>query len=120
MCFDHLLGLSLAFHTKRKTGEVLRILDRSVLFPFAHRVIDFVRKGGMADIWKGHRGSAINNIFQTLVMNVSPVVFDIVIATREFLCDGTHLVGWVLISYRSQSISSLLTVSTGGHYRKAG
>ncbi len=28
MCFKHLLDLSLAFHTRRKTGEVLRILDR--------------------------------------------------------------------------------------------
>jgi ABC-type transport system involved in Fe-S cluster assembly fused permease/ATPase subunit len=28
MSFDHLLNLSLAFHTRRKTGEVLRILDR--------------------------------------------------------------------------------------------
>lgn len=28
MAFDHLLNLSLAFHTRRKTGEVLRILDR--------------------------------------------------------------------------------------------
>jgi ABC-type transport system involved in Fe-S cluster assembly fused permease/ATPase subunit len=37
MCFNHLLDLSLSFHTKRKTGEVLRILDR---------------------------GSAINNFFQ--------------------------------------------------------
>lgn len=37
MTFNHLLDLSLAFHTKRKTGEILRILDR---------------------------GSAINSIFQ--------------------------------------------------------
>jgi ABC-type transport system involved in Fe-S cluster assembly fused permease/ATPase subunit len=28
LSFDHLLNLSLAFHTRRKTGEVLRILDR--------------------------------------------------------------------------------------------
>lgn len=28
MAFDHLLSLSLAFHTRRKTGEILRILDR--------------------------------------------------------------------------------------------
>ena len=28
MAFDHLLNLSLAFHTRRKTGEILRILDR--------------------------------------------------------------------------------------------
>lgn len=30
-----------------------------------------------------NRGSAINSIFQTLLMNVAPVVFDIVIATSE-------------------------------------
>lgn len=28
MAFNHLLNLSMAFHSKRKTGEVLRILDR--------------------------------------------------------------------------------------------
>jgi ABC-type transport system involved in Fe-S cluster assembly fused permease/ATPase subunit len=28
LSFDHLLNLSLAFHTHRKTGEILRILDR--------------------------------------------------------------------------------------------
>lgn len=28
LSFDHLLNLSFAFHTRRKTGEVLRILDR--------------------------------------------------------------------------------------------
>jgi ABC-type transport system involved in Fe-S cluster assembly fused permease/ATPase subunit len=28
LSFDHLLNLSFAWHTRRKTGEVLRILDR--------------------------------------------------------------------------------------------
>ena len=28
LAFDHLLNLSFAFHTRRKTGEILRILDR--------------------------------------------------------------------------------------------
>ena len=28
LSFNHLLYLSFAWHTKRKTGEVLRILDR--------------------------------------------------------------------------------------------
>lgn len=28
LSFDHLLKLSFAFHTRRKTGEILRILDR--------------------------------------------------------------------------------------------
>lgn len=28
MSFRHLLSLSMSYHTRRKTGEVLRILDR--------------------------------------------------------------------------------------------
>ena len=28
LSFDHLLQLSFAFHARRKTGEILRILDR--------------------------------------------------------------------------------------------
>lgn len=28
MSFNHLLNLSFAFHTRRKTGEILRVLDR--------------------------------------------------------------------------------------------
>lgn len=41
MAFEHLLNLSLAFHTRRKTGEVLRILDRGQainhIFEVRHR-----------------------------------------------------------------------------------
>lgn len=54
MAFRHLLDLSMSFHTKRKTGEVLRILDR---------------------------GSSINNFFQYLIFSVAPIFFDIIIAT---------------------------------------
>ncbi|CAO1631439.1 unnamed protein product [Parajaminaea phylloscopi] len=54
MAFRHLLDLSMSFHTKRKTGEVLRILDR---------------------------GSAINNFFQYFIFSVIPIFFDIGIAT---------------------------------------
>jgi len=28
LSFDHLLNLSYAWHTRRKTGEILRVLDR--------------------------------------------------------------------------------------------
>ncbi|PWN21842.1 hypothetical protein BCV69DRAFT_233523, partial [Microstroma glucosiphilum] len=54
MAFRHLLDLSMAFHSKRKTGEVLRILDR---------------------------GSSINSFFQYLIFSIGPIFFDIVIAT---------------------------------------
>jgi ABC-type transport system involved in Fe-S cluster assembly fused permease/ATPase subunit len=48
--FDHLLNLSLAWHTKKKTGEVLRILDR---------------------------GSSLNNLFQLILFNILPIFFDV-------------------------------------------
>ncbi|PWN52436.1 hypothetical protein IE53DRAFT_378141 [Violaceomyces palustris] len=61
MAFNHLLNLSMAFHTKKKTGEVLRILDR---------------------------GSAINNFFEYLLFSLTPVFVDIGVAmvymTRTF------------------------------------
>ncbi|KAF8750647.1 ABC transporter transmembrane region [Rhizoctonia solani] len=57
LAFDHLLNLSLAWHTRRKTGEVLRILDR---------------------------GAAINHIFELLVFNVLPTIADIAIAIWIF------------------------------------
>jgi ABC-type transport system involved in Fe-S cluster assembly fused permease/ATPase subunit len=58
LSFDHLLNLSLAFHTHRKTGEILRILDR---------------------------GAAINRIFELLLFNLVPIVLDIVIALVMFV-----------------------------------
>ncbi|KAF9516641.1 hypothetical protein BS47DRAFT_1483796 [Hydnum rufescens UP504] len=58
MSFDHLLNLSLAFHTRRKTGEVLRILDR---------------------------GAAINHIFELLLFNIFPTLVDIVVALTVFV-----------------------------------
>lgn len=52
LTFNHLLNLSLAFHTKRNTGEVLRIIDR---------------------------GSAINNLFQVLLFSATPTLLDIIV-----------------------------------------
>ncbi|KAL7281143.1 hypothetical protein ACG7TL_004451 [Trametes sanguinea] len=53
-----LRDLSFAFHARRKTGEVLRILDR---------------------------GAAINHTFETLVFSILPTFFDIVIALVFFV-----------------------------------
>lgn len=53
MTFSHLLNLSLSFQVRKKTGEVLRTLDR---------------------------GSAINSFFQTLLFNVLPIAVDILVA----------------------------------------
>ncbi|OJT12750.1 Heavy metal tolerance protein [Trametes pubescens] len=58
LSFDHLLQLSFAFHARRKTGEVLRILDR---------------------------GAAINHTFETIVFNILPTFFDIAIALVFFV-----------------------------------
>ncbi|KAG0140515.1 hypothetical protein CROQUDRAFT_665076 [Cronartium quercuum f. sp. fusiforme G11] len=53
MSFTHLLDLSLSYHTRRKTAEVLRILDR---------------------------GSAINQFFQLLIFSLVPIFLDIALA----------------------------------------
>ncbi|PCH43974.1 hypothetical protein WOLCODRAFT_26357 [Wolfiporia cocos MD-104 SS10] len=57
LSFDHLLNLSFAFHLRRKTGEILRILDR---------------------------GAAINRAFELLLFNVIPAFVDIGLALVLF------------------------------------
>ncbi|KAF8267679.1 hypothetical protein EI94DRAFT_1729904 [Lactarius quietus] len=57
LSFNHLLSLSFAWHTRRKTGEVLRILDR---------------------------GAAINNAFRLVLFDVIPTFVDIVVALVVF------------------------------------
>jgi ABC-type transport system involved in Fe-S cluster assembly fused permease/ATPase subunit len=57
MCFNHLLNLSLSYHTRRNTGEVLKVIDR---------------------------GSAINNLFQVILFTALPTFFDMFIAYGLF------------------------------------
>ncbi|KJA27744.1 hypothetical protein HYPSUDRAFT_130746 [Hypholoma sublateritium FD-334 SS-4] len=57
LSFDHLLNLSYSWHTKRKTGEVLRVLDR---------------------------GAAINHTLELLLFSVLPTFMDIAIALIAF------------------------------------
>ena len=57
LSFNHLLNLSYNWHINRKTGEVLRILDR---------------------------GAAINHILELLLFTVVPTFFDIVVALVIF------------------------------------
>ncbi|KAL1735633.1 hypothetical protein EV714DRAFT_243749 [Schizophyllum commune] len=57
LAFDHLLNLSFAFHTRRKTGEILRVLDR---------------------------GAAINRTLELILFNFVPIFLDIVIALVVF------------------------------------
>ena len=57
LSFSHLLNLSLSFHTHRKTGEVLRILDR---------------------------GAAINHTLELILFNIIPTFIDIGVALVFF------------------------------------
>ena len=57
LSFHHLLNLSFAWHTRRKTGEILRILDR---------------------------GAAINQTLEIILFNIIPTLFDIAIALVLF------------------------------------
>ncbi|KAJ7594717.1 mitochondrial half-size ABC transporter [Mycena floridula] len=57
MSFNHLLNLSFAFHTRRKTGEILRVLDR---------------------------GAAINNTLELILFNIVPTFIDIIVALVVF------------------------------------
>lgn len=76
MSFNHLLNLSLSFHMRRKTGEILRILDR---------------------------GSAINRVFELLLFNIVPTFLDIIIALAIFVWkfdwELAVVVAFVMFSY---------------------
>ncbi|KAG9081599.1 hypothetical protein FS749_007546 [Ceratobasidium sp. UAMH 11750] len=82
LCFDHILDLSLAWHTRRKTGEVLRILDR---------------------------GAAINHIFELLLFNIVPTLADISIALYVFFWYFgpvlSVIVAVVIVTYIALSIA---------------
>lgn len=57
LSFDHLLNLSYAWHTRRKTGEILRVLDR---------------------------GAAINHTLELILFNIIPTFIDIFVALVAF------------------------------------
>ncbi|THH20779.1 hypothetical protein EW146_g623 [Bondarzewia mesenterica] len=81
LSFNHLLNLSFAFHTHRKTGEVLRILDR---------------------------GAAINHTLELILFNVIPTFFDILVALAVFVVrlDWTvaAVIFFVMFTYVAASI----------------
>lgn len=45
--FSHVLGMDLNFHLHRKTGELLRVMDRGACRP------GFIRRAGEALAWFG-------------------------------------------------------------------
>ena len=76
LSFNHILALSLSWHTKRKTGELLRILDR---------------------------GSAVNRVGELIGFTVLPALVDVMVAlvvfvTRFELALGV-VVGAVMVGY---------------------
>ncbi|KAI0036897.1 hypothetical protein K488DRAFT_40032 [Vararia minispora EC-137] len=81
LSFNHLLNLSLNWHMHRKTGEVLRILDR---------------------------GAAINHIFELILFTIVPTFIDIVVALVFFAIrlDWTLsvLLFFVMAAYISASV----------------
>lgn len=84
MCFNHLLNLSLAYHTKRNTGEVLKIIDR---------------------------GSAVNNLLSTLLFTAIPTVFDIVIAFCVFLYLYGGLLAFLTLITMSLYVAFAITMT---------
>jgi len=81
LSFNHLLNLSFAFHTRRKTGEILRVLDR---------------------------GAAINRILELILFSILPTFLDICLALI-IICVAFDLILAIVIfvvmtSYVSASI----------------
>ncbi|TCD69265.1 hypothetical protein EIP91_008200 [Steccherinum ochraceum] len=81
LSFNHLLNLSFAWHTRRKTGEVLRILDR---------------------------GAAINQTLEIVLFNIIPTLIDIAIALVMFCIyfDWTLalVIFFVMVAYIAASV----------------
>ena len=57
--FSHLHGLSLRWHLGRKTGEVLRVMDRGT--------------------------DSINNLLSYIIFNIIPTITDILVAIAFFI-----------------------------------
>ncbi|KAK2467807.1 hypothetical protein APHAL10511_000102 [Amanita phalloides] len=84
LSFDHLLNLSFTWHTHRKTGEVLRVLDR---------------------------GAAINHTFELILFNIIPTFVDIAIALVAFavLFEWTLTLVIFLVMFAYVTASFVLT-----------
>ena len=74
LAFDHLLNLSLSWHVHRKTGEVLRILDRGA-------AINRILEVGASMSSKELRSPSLP---QLILFNIVPTFLDIAIALVFF------------------------------------
>ncbi|THV06790.1 hypothetical protein K435DRAFT_834092 [Dendrothele bispora CBS 962.96] len=81
LSFNHLLNLSFAFHTRRKTGEILRVLDR---------------------------GAVINHTLELILFNLLPTFLDIIIALVVFVIEFDWslalVIFVVMVAYASASV----------------
>lgn len=71
LMFDRVLNLSMSYHTRRKTGELIRTLDR---------------------------GSAINHFFEYLLFSLTPVFVDIGVAVAYLSSVFGWRIGAILLS----------------------
>ncbi|KZS98398.1 hypothetical protein SISNIDRAFT_448616 [Sistotremastrum niveocremeum HHB9708] len=85
MTFNHLLNLSLAFHMRRKTGEILRILDR---------------------------GAAINHILELLLFNIFPTIIDIIVALVFFYIYFDWVLALVIFFVMVAYVVASITLTT--------
>ena len=83
--FQHLHNLSLRWHTSRKTGEVLRIMDRGT--------------------------SSINSLMSYLVFNIFPTIADVVIATVYFAVAFNLWFGVIIIITMALYLTLTITIT---------
>lgn len=71
LMFDRVLNLSMSYHTRRKTGELIRTLDR---------------------------GTALNNFFEYLLFSLTPVFVDILVAIVYLSMSFGPMIGLILLA----------------------
>lgn len=92
ICFNHLLDLSLSYHTRRNTGEVMRIIDR---------------------------GSAINELFRTILFSVVPTLSDTIIGFSVFIwLFGPWITFGILAIMVPYCVFSILATRYSQKYRR--
>jgi ABC-type transport system involved in Fe-S cluster assembly fused permease/ATPase subunit len=74
LSFNHLLNLSFSFHTRRKTGEILRVLDRGAAINHTLEV----------SLFPALKVPTLMHIFQLILFNILPTFIDIAIALVVF------------------------------------
>jgi|SRR5712671_4683872 len=98
LSFNHLLHLSFAWHTHRKTGEVLRILDRGAAINNALQV---------RVAFYSTRNSGTYLLWQLVLFDIIPTFVDIVVALVVF----TIKLDWML------TVVTFIVLSAYGVFR---